>query len=150
VIGFVGLLSGNVSNIFKGSAEAWSVSPSVTWPAFDLGGARARLRAQQARGDASLATYDKTVLQAVEDLQNALIAYSQQQSRIVSLSAQLDASQKAANLAHIRYKEGDIDFLRVLDADRNQLAAQDALTAAETGANTDVVAIYKALGGGWA
>ncbi|MHB8287135.1 MAG: efflux transporter outer membrane subunit [Caulobacteraceae bacterium] len=150
VIGFVGLLSGDVSNIFKGSAEAWSVSPSVTWPAFDLGGARARLRAQQARGDASLDTYDKTVLQAIEDLQNALVAYSQQQSRIVSLSAQLDASQKAANLAHIRYKEGDIDFLRVLDADRNQLAAQDSLTAAETNANTDVVAIYKALGGGWA
>jgi multidrug efflux system outer membrane protein len=97
----------------------------------------------------SLATYDQTVLRAIEDLETALIAYRQQQSQIARLSEQVDASRRAANLAQIRYKEGDIDFLRLLDADRTRLDAEDALTVAETAADTDVVSIYKALGGGW-
>ena len=59
------------------------------------------------------------------------------------------ASRSAASLARVRYKEGSIDFLVLLDAERTRLAAEDALTEAETGSNTDIVAIYKALGGGW-
>ena len=114
-----------------------------------MGGARARLRAQKARGDSSLATYDQTVLRAIEDLETALVYYRQQQLQIVSLSQQVEASRRAADLARIRYKEGGIDFLVLLDAERTRLAAEDALTAAQTAANTDVVAIYKALGGGW-
>jgi multidrug efflux system outer membrane protein len=62
---------------------------------------------------------------------------------------QADASRDAANLAKVRYKEGDIDFLVLLDAERTRLAAEDELTSAETAANVDVVQIYKALGGGW-
>lgn len=147
VTGFVGLLSGDVSSLFKGGSQAWAVSPTVTWPAFDLGGARARLRAQQARGDESLALYDQTVLRAIEDLQNALVAYRERQAQVASLSLQVNASRHAADLAHVRYKEGSIDFLRVLDAERTRLEAEDSLTQAETAANVDVVTIYKALGG---
>lgn len=147
VTGFVGLLSGDVSSLFKSGSQAGAVSPTVTWPAFDLGGARARLRAQQARGDESLAVYDQTVLRAIEDLQNALVAYRERQSQVASLSRQVDASRRAADLAHVRYKEGSIDFLRVLDAERTRLEAEDSLTQAETAANVDVVTIYKALGG---
>ena len=149
VNGFVGLLSGDVSSLFSHGAQAWSVAPSITWPALDMGGAHARLRAQQARGDSSLAAYDQTVLVAIEDLENALVSYRQQQLRIVSLSQQVQSSRSAAGLARIRYKEGGIDFLVLLDAERTRLAAEDALTLAQTDANTDVVAIYKALGGGW-
>ena len=74
VAGFVGLLSGDVSTLFRGGAEAWSIAPSVTWPGLDMGGARARLKAEEARGDISLAQYDQTVLRAVEDLETALVA----------------------------------------------------------------------------
>ena len=147
VTGFVGFLSGDVSALFKKNAQAWAVSPSVTWPGLDIGSAAARLRAQRAAGDESLANYDQTVLRAVEDLQNALVNYRQRQQEVVSLSQQVDASRRAADLAHIRYKEGRIDFLRVLDAERTRLEAEDALTQAQTDANTDVVSIYKALGG---
>ena len=149
VTGFIGLLSGDVSSLFTSAGKAWSVSPAVSWPALDLGGARARLRAQQAQGDASLAAYDQTVLRAIEDLESALVAYRQQQSQIARLTDQVDASRRAADLARVRYQEGDIDFLRVLEADRTRLEAEDALTVAETAADTDVVAVYKALGGGW-
>ena len=149
VTGFVGLLTGDLSSLFSHGSQAWAVSPQVTWPALDLGSAKARLRAQEARGEQALAGYDKTVLTAVEDLENALTAYRQQQLRIVSLSQQAEASRSAANLARIRYKEGSIDFLVLLDAERTRLAAEDSLTEAQTFANTDIVAIYKALGGGW-
>ncbi len=149
VTGFVGLLSGDVSSLFSHGSDAWAVAPSVTWPALDMGGAHARLRAQQARGDAALAAYDQTVLAAIEDLENALVSYRQQQLQIVSLAQQVQSSRSAAALARVRYKEGSIDFLVLLDAERTGLAAEDALTLAQTAANTDVVAIYKALGGGW-
>jgi len=147
VTGFIGLLSGDVSSLFKSGSEAWSVSPTVTWPAFDLGGARARLRAQKARGDESLALYQETALRAIEDLQDAITAYRQRQSEVASLAEQVGAARRGADLARARFKEGDIDFLRVLDADRTRLEAEDSLTQAQTAANTDVVAIYKALGG---
>ncbi len=147
VTGFVGFLSGDVSSLFKSGSHAWAVSPTVTWPGLDLGSAQARLRAQRARQVESLAAYDKAVLAAVEDLQNAIVAYRERQLQVVSLSQQVEASRRAADLAHVRYKEGRIDFLRVLDAERSRLEAEDALTLAQTNANIDVVSIYKALGG---
>ena len=148
VTGFIGLLSGDVGSLFHGSSEAWAISPSVTWPAFDFGGARARLRAQKAKGEESLAAYHQTVLRAIEDLNDAVVAYGQRQSQVARLAEQVDAARKASDLARIRYREGSIDFLRVLDADRSRLEAEDDLTQAQTASNTDVVAIYKALGGG--
>jgi multidrug efflux system outer membrane protein len=147
VTGFVGFLTGDVSSLFHKGSQAWAVTPTVTWPGLDIGTAQARLRAQEARGDESLATYRQTVLRAIEDLQNALTAYRERQSEVASLAEQVAASRRAADLAHIRYKEGGIDFLRVLDAERTRLEAEDSLTQAEADANIDVVSIYKALGG---
>ncbi|QUD89775.1 efflux transporter outer membrane subunit [Phenylobacterium montanum] len=147
VTGFVGFLSGDVSSLFRKGSQAWSVSPAVSWPGLDLGTVRARLRAQKARQDEAAAAYQQAVLRAVEDLQNAIVAYRERQLQVVSLSQQVDAARRAADLAHIRYKEGRIDFLRVLDAERSRLEAEDALTQAQVNANVDVVSIYKALGG---
>lgn len=149
VTGFVGFLSGTATGFGNSASQAWSVAPTVSWPALDLGSAHARLRAARARDDAALASYDQTVLRALEDLENALVAYSQQQAQLRSLTDQAAASRRAAELARVQYKEGGIDFLVLLDAERTLLAAEDALTVAETGVNTNVVAIYKALGGGW-
>lgn len=149
VTGFVGFLSGTSTGFGNSGSQAWSVAPTVSWPALDLGSAHARLRAARARDDAALAAYDKAVLLALEDLENALVAYRQQQAQLKSLADQAAASRRAAELARIQYREGGIDFLVLLDAERTLLAAEDALTVAETGVNTDVVAIYKALGGGW-
>ncbi|WP_426013038.1 efflux transporter outer membrane subunit [Caulobacter sp. DWR2-3-1b2] len=149
VTGFIGFLSGSAGGFGNSASQAWSVAPTVSWPALDLGGAHQRLKAAQARNDASLAVYDQTVLGALEDLENALVGYRQQQAQLVSLTNQAAASRRAAELARIQYKEGGIDFLVLLDAERTLLAAEDSLTVAETGVNTNVVAICKALGGGW-
>jgi multidrug efflux system outer membrane protein len=151
VTGFVGFLSGDVGRLFGTSsgnnAKAWSVSPTVSWAAFDIGSVRARLRASEAQSDAAAANYEKVVLTALEDTENSFVAYSSQQTQLKSLSEQAQASRRAAELADTQYREGVADFLVLLDAQRTQLDAEDSVAQAETAVNVSVVAIYKALGG---
>jgi multidrug efflux system outer membrane protein len=89
------------------------------------------------------------VLRALEEVENAFVGYGQSQLRLAALLERASASGRAAELARIQYREGALDFLRLLDAERTVLEAQDALAQSETDLNTAVVAIYKALGGGW-
>jgi multidrug efflux system outer membrane protein len=151
VTGFVGFLSGDVGRLFNttpsADARAWSITPSVSWAAFDLGSVRARLRASQAQSDAAAANYEKVVLTALEDTENSLVAYSTGQEQLKSLTEQAGASRRAAELAATQYREGVADFLVLLDAQRTQLEAEDSVAQAETSVNVAVVAIYKALGG---
>jgi multidrug efflux system outer membrane protein len=151
VTGFVGFLSGDLGRLFDTSAgtdaRAWSVAPTVSWAAFDLGSVRARLRASRAQSDAAAAGYEKAVLTALEDTENSFLAYSTRQSQLKSLVEQAGASRRAAELADVRYREGAADFLVLLDAERTQLDAEDAVAEAESQVNVSVVAIYKALGG---
>lgn len=151
VAGFVGFLSGDVGRLFdtvSGSdARAWSITPTVSWAAFDLGSVRARLRASEAESDAAAANYEKVVLTALEDTENSLVAYSTRQAQLKSLAEQAAASRRAAELAETQYRQGVADFLVLLDAQRTQLDAEDSVAQAETSVNVSVVAIYKALGG---
>jgi multidrug efflux system outer membrane protein len=151
VTGFVGFLSGDVGRLFDTSAgnnaRAWSITPTVSWAAFDLGSVRARLRASEAQSDAAAANYEKVVLTALEETENSFVAYSTGQAQLKSLTEQATASRRAAELAETQYREGVADFLVLLDAQRTQLDAEDAVAQAETAVNVSVVAIYKSLGG---
>jgi multidrug efflux system outer membrane protein len=151
VTGFVGFLSGDVGRLFgttsDNNARAWSIAPTVSWAAFDMGSVRARLRASEAQSDAAAANYEKVVLTALEDTENSFVAYSAQQTQLKSLTEQAQASRRAAELADTQYREGVADFLVLLDAQRTRLDAEDSVTQAETAVNVSVVAIYKALGG---
>lgn len=151
VTGFVGFLSGDVGRLFgtgaNDNARAWSITPTVSWAAFDFGSVRARLRASQAQSDAAAANYEKVVLTALEDTENSFVAYRSGQAQLKSLNDQAQASRRAAELAEIQYREGVADFLVLLDAQRTQLDAEDSVAQAETAVNVSVVAIYKALGG---
>jgi multidrug efflux system outer membrane protein len=151
VTGFVGFLSGDVGRLFGTStgndARGWSVTPSVSWAAFDIGSVRARLRASEAQSDAAAANYEKVVLTALEDTENSFLAYSTRQLRLKSLSEQAAASRRAAEIADVQFREGVADFLVLLDAQRTQLDAEDSVAQSETAVNVAVVAIYKALGG---
>jgi outer membrane protein, multidrug efflux system len=149
VSGFVGFVTGDADRLGDAASEAWSVTPVLSWAALDLGSVKARLRAAEAFADGALAFYEQTVLRALEETENAFVAYAQNQARLTALAEQAAASHRAAELARIRYREGAIDFLRLLDAQRTVLEAEDAVAVAETDLNTSVVAIYKALGGGW-
>jgi multidrug efflux system outer membrane protein len=147
ISGFLGLLAGRGNLFGRSDSRAWAVTPALTWAAFDLGSARARLRGAHAGTEEQLAEYELTVLRALEETENALVAYREEQERLVKLADQARESTRAASIARTRYREGVADFLSLLDAERTQLQAEDAVAQAESGVFTAVVAVYKALGG---
>lgn len=145
--GFAGFVSGDFSSLVAGRNEAWSVAPAISWAALDMGSVRARLRAAEAGADAAAVQYEKAVLGALEDAENALQDYARRQERLRIVVEQADAAREAGRLAEIGYQEGGTDFLTLLDAQRTRLAADDALAGAEAAVNIAAVAVYKALGG---
>jgi multidrug efflux system outer membrane protein len=147
ISGFLGLLAGRGNLFGRSDSRAWAVTPALTWAAFDLGSARARLRGAHAGTEEQLAEYELTVLRALEETENALVAYREEQERLVKLADQARESTRAASIARTRYREGVADFLSLLDAERTQLQAEDAVAQAESGVFTAVVAVYKSLGG---
>lgn len=147
--GFLGFTAGRGSQLGASAARAWGVAPSITWAAFDLGSVRARLRGAEAEADGALSQYEQQVLLALEESENAFSDYAKRQQRLISLVRQAEASRAAAEQAAIRYREGTVDFLVLLDAERERLAAEDAQASAEVELYSGIVAIYKALGGGW-
>ena len=147
--GFLGFTAGRGSQIGASAARAWGLGPQITWPAFDLGSVRARLRGAEANADGALARYEQQVLLALEESSNAFSDYGKRQQRLQALVRQSEASRKAAALASVRYREGSSDYLVLLDAEREQLSAEDAQALGEVELYQGIVAIYKALGGGW-
>ena len=147
--GFLGFTAGRGSQIGSSAANAWSLGPSITWAAFDLGSVKARLRGADADAEGALASYEQQVLLALEESENAFSDYGKRQQRLISLIRQSESSRAAADLAQIRYREGTVDFLVLLDAQRERLAAEDTQAQAEVDLYRGIVAIYKALGGGW-
>ncbi|WP_137822769.1 efflux transporter outer membrane subunit [Pseudomonas sp. D(2018)] len=147
--GFLGFTAGRGSQIGSSAARAWAVAPTISWAAFDLGSVRARLRGAEADAEGALAGYEQQVLLALEESENAFSDYGKRQQRLVSLVRQSEATRAAAEQAATRYREGTVDFLVLLDAERERLAAEDAQAQAEVEVYRGIVAIYKALGGGW-
>lgn len=147
--GFLGFLSGRSNDFGSPATRAWSLAPSISWPGLNVQRVRANLHASEARADAAQANYQRSVLEAIEDIDNAVTAFNQQRVRVDHLIEQGAQSKRAADLARIRYQGGATGFLELLDAERTQLAAEDNLAQAEAAINTRAVALYKALGGGW-
>jgi len=146
--GSVGLQAETFAGLGKSGADTRNFGPRITWAALDLGRVHARIKAADARTEASLAFYERTVLAALEETEGTLVDFGQEQSRQQFLQTSAEASQKAADLAHQRYEGGVTDFLSVLDAERTLLEAQDRLAASQTRTVTALVAVFKALGGG--
>ena len=113
-------------------SETYSFGPSISWAAFDLGRVRQRIRQREAATDGALAKYEQTVLQALEETDASLTAYSKAIVKQQHLQASASASLEAAKLARARYESGVADFLQVLDAERTALAAEDQLARSET------------------
>ena len=147
-VGSVGLQADTFAGLGQSGADTWNFGPRITWAALDLSRVQARIKAADARTEASLVFYERTVLTALEETEGALVDFGREQSRQQFLETSAQASQKAADLAHQRYEGGVTDFLSVLDAERTLLEAQDRLAASQTRTVTALVAVYKALGGG--
>jgi multidrug efflux system outer membrane protein len=147
--GFVGFLAGRSNDFGSPSTRAWSLAPSISWSGLNVQRVRSGVKASEARADAARANYQRTVLRALEDVDNALVGFNQQRERVQRLVEQASQSTRAAELAKLRYDAGDTSYLELLDAERTQLGAEDQLAEAEAGVNLQAIALYKALGGGW-
>jgi len=147
--GVGGFQSFSAGDWFTGGSKYWSAGPSVMWRILDLGHVRSQIQTANARAQQSLAMYDKTVLTSLEDVENALVAYSQEQVRHHSLQQAVDASRSAVEISNELYKNGLTSFLNVVDAERSLYQAEDELVQSERTVMVNLVALYKALGGGW-
>lgn len=149
LVGNISLEAMTLSGIGAVGSEAYSIGPRISWPALDLGRIYARIKAADARAEASLARYEQTVLNALEETENALVAFSEERKRRNLLASAASASEEAHRLATLRYREGVADFLTVLDSEARLHQDQALLAQSETATATALVAVYKALGGGW-
>lgn len=149
IIGSLGFVATSFSNLFTSDALTAAVGPSITWAAFDLGRVKARVDAADAETDARLAIYQRTVLEALEEVSTAMSYFNREEERRRRLTTSARASAKAAKLARQRYDAGLDSFLDVLVAERQLLVAQDLLAISDIQVATDLISIYRALGGGW-
>ena len=149
LLGSVGLEALSSDSLFSAGSRTHSIGPSITWPLFDAGTIRNNIAVQSALQEQAFIRYEATVLMAFEEVENALIAYAQEQSRRESLSRACRAAQQAVDLAHNQYVSGLIDFNTLLDAQRSLLSFQDQLTVSEGDAIANLITLYKVLGGGW-
>lgn len=147
--GTVGLSAGSAAGLFDAGSDFWSWGPGVSWRVFDAGKIRSNIRAQEARRDQAMVQYDSTVLSAFEEVENALVAYAQEQDRRGSLAGGAEAAERSVYLAADLYRQGLTDFQNVLDAQRTLFDLQDQLAESDAQVTTNLIALYKALGGGW-
>ncbi len=130
-------------------ARTFGIGPSVTLPIFDGGRLTRTLELRQTQQKEAALQYQRTVLTALHDVDNALIAYSAEENRRTQLAQAVAQNRRALGLAQDRYSGGVGDFLTVLDTERRLLSTEQALNDSTTKVSTNLVQLYKALGGGW-
>lgn len=147
--GSLGLNALTLGALTNGASVVSALLASVSLPVFDGGAGLAQVRVQQAALDQAYMDYQATVLTALKDVEDALIALRGDRERLLSLQRAAEAAGNAALLARQRYSSGLIDFQTVLDTQRAQLSSQEIVAAARADLSADYVRLYKALGGGW-
>jgi NodT family efflux transporter outer membrane factor (OMF) lipoprotein len=130
-------------------SRTFGFGPSVSWPVFDAGRIRANILVQSARQEQALADYERAVVHAIREVEDALLRYTTAQARSRWLAQSAEASGESVELAQLAYEQGASDLLAVLDAQRGLYGTQDALAETQQEVVTSLVALYKALGGGW-
>jgi multidrug efflux system outer membrane protein len=147
--GSIGLEALSLGNLISAGSRTYSIGPRITWPIFDAGAIRKNIEVQSALQEQALIQYEAAVLSALEEVENALAAYVNEQVRRQSLLDATHAAERAADLARVKYAAGLIDFQVVLDAERSLLSLQGQLAQSDGTVTSNLIALYKALGGGW-
>ena len=149
ISGSLGLRALTLGTLTGGASVANALLTSVSVPLFDGGAARARMRVQEAGLEQARVTYQATVLTALKDVEDALVALQGNRERLARLQAAAGAAANADLLARQRYASGLIDFRAVLETQRTLLSTQDGVETTRASLSADHVRLYKALGGGW-
>jgi NodT family efflux transporter outer membrane factor (OMF) lipoprotein len=147
--GDAGMESVTLNKWFSPGSLFWSLGPTLQWQALDFGRVRAEVRAQTAVQEAALETYEKTVLISLQESETALVAYAQEQNRHRALADEVAENRRSLDMANGLYTEGRVNYLDVLDAQRSLYQVEDQLATSDQAVSLDLIALYKALGGGW-
>ncbi len=147
--GSLGLNALTLAGLSSGATVVSALLASVTLPVFDGGALRAQVRAQQAALEQAQFAYQATVLAALQDVENALVALQGYRARLLHLQQAAEAAGNAALMARQRYNSGLIDFQIVLETQRTQRNTQDGVANASADLSAEYVRLYKAFGGGW-
>ena len=139
----------DAAKLFTGDASAFSFGPAVRWNLFDGGRIRSNVKAQESLTEQALLGYEQTVLLALEEVEDAFVAYVQENERRDMLQRSVTAADAAVKLVNTLYRTGLTDFQNVLDSERSLFQRQDELAESEGRVTQNLVQIYRALGGGW-
>ncbi len=147
--GSIGLEALSSNHLFSSANRAWSLAGSFAWTIFKGGAIRQNIEVQNALQEQALKQYEATILSALEEVENSLVAYAEEQERRDTLTEATQAAERAAELARDQYTSGLIDFQTVLDSQRSVLSFQDQLAQSKGQVTANLISLYKALGGGW-
>ena len=135
--------------IFSPGSFFYSFGPRLIWPILNYGRTKNNIRVQDARFQQTLVSYHNVVLKAAQEVEDALVGYLKSQEALVSAQKAVDAALRSVDLADSQYREGAVDYQRVLDAQRVVLQVENELAQTKSSIATNRIALYKALGGGW-
>jgi NodT family efflux transporter outer membrane factor (OMF) lipoprotein len=147
--GSIGLSSRVLGHFPRGDSTFWSIGPGVDWNLFDGGAIRANIAVVEARTDQLAINYQSTLLNALREVDDAAVAFVKNQERAAALSEAVTQQKRAVELANQLFAKQLTNFLTVLDSQRRLFELQDELVASQGDVGTSLVALYKALGGGW-
>jgi len=136
-------------NLFSPSSLFYSIGPRIVWPFFNYGRLANAVRVEDARFQQSLVNYRDTVVRAAQEVEDALAGYLRSQEALVFDQKAEIAARRSVDLALVQYRDGAADYQRVLDAQRSLLERQNRLAQTNSAVATNLIALYKALGGGW-
>jgi len=145
----LGLESSRLSDLFRRDSGAWQIIPGVSVPLFAGGSLNANIESKNAQQEQAFIVYRQTILSALQEVENSLVAWSKSQERLKYLVKEVEQNKLAVELANERYTKGLTGFVDVLTAERSLYASQSGLNLAQTAVSTNLVSLYKALGGGW-
>lgn len=147
--GSIGLESFSTGNWLEGSSQAYSIGPRITWPIFNSGAIRKNIRIQTAREEQYFAAFEKSILNAVSEVRNALTANAQEAERNIVLKRGLSSAQSALDIARDKYIQGLTPFSDVLAAMQAVYSLEDDCASSDGRKMMNLIALFKALGGGW-
>jgi NodT family efflux transporter outer membrane factor (OMF) lipoprotein len=147
--GSFGIQSRNADDLYDAQSRFWSIGPSVKWPIFEAGRIRSNIMVTEARTEQAMVRYERAVLGALEEVENAMVGTGRERIRRTALLEAVSANRRSVELATELYSKGLTDYLSVLDAQRQLFSSEDQLADADRNVTERAIALYKALGGGW-
>jgi len=154
LVGSISLLDGDTgsngnSDLFKSDSVGYSYGPSASWQILNYGRLKNQVRVQDARLEALLVNYQNSVLRAAQEVEDGISAFVGAREQSGYLKDSVKAAQRSVDLALVQYREGAVDYQRVLDTQQTLLLVQDTYTSVRGDVVRGLIATYRALGGGW-